>query len=173
MRRTPGRFADYSDARCPLSQLRRLGCVSQRPSVPSRGTGCLCAVDDLFAAVGLFDRPATLRKVWARLVTGYAMDALGRQGRKGPAFEPRGPKAITERLGQIACEAYPSPGLCEDWRFAAEDLTGHALVVDGACVTLSAFPNDAGTATEGRSGRHGADGPRVQLPSERRRRPEG
>jgi hypothetical protein len=31
----------------------------------------------------------------------------------------------------------------EDWRFEAEDLVGQALVAEGVCVHLSAFPNEA------------------------------
>lgn len=134
---------------------------------PDGARGVFAAVGDRFAVVDLFDRPATLGKVWRRLVTGYALDALGRHGRDEPAAEPKGPKAILERLGQIACEAYPSPGLGEDWRFAAEDLAGHALVVERACIALSAFPADAGPVMD--RGGHGADGPPIQPPSRRRR----
>ncbi len=136
---------------------------------PDGARGVFVAVGDRFAAVDLFDRAATLRKVWPRLVTGYAMDALGRRDRKERAFQPKGPKAILERLGQVACEPYPSPGLGEDLRFAAEDLTGHALVVDGACITLSAFPNDAGGASGRDPDTEGPSGPRIQPPSRRGR----
>ncbi len=137
---------------------------------PDGARGVFVAVGDRFAAVDLFDRAATLEKVWPRLVTGYAMDALGRRDRIEPAFQPKGPKAILERLGQVACEAYPSPGLGEDWRFEAEDLAGHALIVEQACVTLSAFPNDADApADDSRGERIGDDGSRFQPPSRRRR----
>jgi len=135
---------------------------------PAGARGVFAAVGDRFAVVDCFDRPATLEKVWRRLVTGYALDALGRHGREAGAVEPKGPKAILERLGQMACEAYPSPGMGEDWRLAAEDLTGHALVVDRTCIALAAFPAEEGPVMD--RGGAGADGPRIQPPSPRRPR---
>jgi len=137
---------------------------------PDGARGVFVAVNDRFAAVDLFGRAATLRKVWPRLVTGYAMDALGRRDRREPAFQPKGPKAVLERLGQVACEPYPSPGLGEDWRFAAEDVTGHALVVDDACITLSAFPNDAAATDRDAADMQTPSGPRIQPPSKRGRK---
>jgi hypothetical protein len=139
---------------------------------PDGARGVFVAVGDRFAAVDLFDRAATLDMVWPRLVTGYAMDALGRRGRTEPAFQPKGPKAILERLGQIACEPYASPGLGQDLRFAAEDLTGHALVVDDACITLSAFPNDGCATATGRdtASTQEPSSPRIQPPSKRGRK---
>jgi len=134
---------------------------------PDGARGVFAAVNDRFAVLDLFDRASTLEKVWQRLVTGYALDALGRHRREQTSVEPKGPKAILDRLGQVQCEAYPSPGLGEDWRFAAEDLAGHALVVDRTCITLAAFPADD-ELSMGRGGSW-AEGPRIQPPSRRRR----
>lgn len=136
---------------------------------PGGARGVFVAVNDRFAVLDLFDRPGTLGKVWPRLVTGYAMDALGRRGRDEPAVEPKGPQAIVEWLGQVACEPYPSPGLGEDWRFETEGLTGQALAVEGACLTLSAFPVDEAERGTG----PGAAGSRIQPPSRRRNRRRG
>ena len=135
---------------------------------PAEARGVFVAIGNRFAVVDVFDKAATLRKVWPRLVTGYALDALGRRRPEDAAFEPKGPQAVLEWLGQVACEPYPSPGLGEDWRFEADDLAGHALVADRACVALSAFPTDP--ADRRSQPDPEADGPRIQPPSRRRRR---
>lgn len=68
----------------------------------------------------------------------------------------------------MACTPCPSVGVGEDWRFEAEDLVGQALVAEGVCVHLSAFPNDD------RDGR-GSGRPEQQIvpPSRRRRNRRG
>ena len=110
---------------------------------PAGVRGVIVAIGGKFAALDLFDKPATLEGMWPRLVTGYAIDAL-----IGPAMEekakgltPQGAAVLLEHVGQIECRSLPSPGVGEDWRFEAPDVLGHALVADGACVHLSAFPN--------------------------------
>ncbi|MBE3069097.1 MAG: hypothetical protein IMZ66_02560 [Planctomycetes bacterium] len=137
--------------------------------LPEGARGVFVAINDRFVAVDLLDRAETLARLWPRLVTGYAMDALARLGRKEPGLAPTGPQAILERLGQIPCERHASAGVGEDWRFEAEDLVGQALVAEGVCVHLSVFPNEAAF------GRDAAAGPEPHLepPSRRRRRGGG
>jgi hypothetical protein len=52
----------------------------------------------------------------------------------------------------------------EDWRFEAKDLVGQALVAEGVCVHLSAFPN------EDRDGRGAGRTEQQIVPPSRRRR---
>jgi hypothetical protein len=75
-------------------------------------------------------------------MSGYALDALAMLSRKDPPAAPRGALHILGRVGQTPCQPCPSVGVGEDWRFEAEDLVGQALVADGVCVHLSAFPNE-------------------------------
>ena len=72
------------------------------------------------------------------------MDAIvrGQEAAKTKKFTAKGAAALLEHLGEIECRAFPSVGVGADWRFEAEDVLGQALVADGECVHLCAFPND-------------------------------
>jgi hypothetical protein len=86
---------------------------------------------ELLAGPGLF------RKAWARLLPGYAMDAL----LAGAAAEPR--ETAAERLEAVLeapVEAFPAVGAGEDYRFRTEGLVGAALVAEGRLAHLMAFP---------------------------------
>jgi hypothetical protein len=99
-----------------------------------------------------------------RLMTGYALDALAAHSRKDPPLAPRGALHVIDRVGQVSCQPCPSVGVGEDWRFEAEDLVGQALVAEGVCVHLSAFPN------EDRDGRGAGRTEQQIVPPSRRRR---
>jgi len=111
-------------------------------SYPEDARGVFVAINGRFTAMDLFDKPATLERVWPRLLMGYAVDALVRSMGDEKPVSPKGPHAFIERLGQVPSTPCPSPGLGEDWRFEAEDVVGQALVADGVCVHLSMFPNE-------------------------------
>jgi hypothetical protein len=134
---------------------------------PDGSCGVIVAIGGRFAAADLFDRPETLRRLWPRLVAGYAMDALAQVHRPLHMVSATSPQAVLERLGQVACERHPSVGVGEDWRFEADDLTGQALVADGTAVHISVFPNIS--AWRDLAQPQPPEQP-IQPPSERRRR---
>ena len=131
---------------------------------PAEARGIMAAIGGHFVALDLFDKPATLERIWARLITGYAMDAIARdqEADKSKRFTAKGAAALLEHVGEIQCRAFPSVGLGEDWRFEAADVLGQALVADGDCVHLCIFPNDL-------TGRQQDRGPNIVPPSSRRR----
>lgn len=130
--------------------------------VGSRGVCVL--INAGFVALDLFDKPETLERVWPRLLTGYALDALAMLNRKDAPIERRGAAPILAGLGTLGCQPCPTVGIGEDWRFESTDFVGQALVAQGVCVHLSAFPNDnhrgSGEANRGQP---------IQPPSSRRR----
>ena len=153
---------------------------------PDEACGVVAAINGRFVALDSFDRPETMRQVWPRLVTGYALDAIGRSEEQGGTFTHRGAQALLDRIGEITCRPCPTVGVGEDWRFEAEDVVGQALVVqadstgdpaaesdDAAaerlCIHLSAFPAAADREDQRRSRQA-----RIQPPSSRghRRRPD-
>jgi hypothetical protein len=131
---------------------------------PEGTRGVWVSISGSFAAIDLFDRPETLERVWPRLMTGYALDALAALNRKDPPLAPRNALLVLGRVGQIPCQPCPSVGVGEDWRFEADDLVGQALVAEGVCVHLSAFPN------EDRDGRGAGRTEQQIVPPSRRRR---
>ncbi len=134
---------------------------------PEATRGVVVAINGRFAAADVFDRPETLERVWPRLVTGYALDALGRTDNKPRPFTAKAAEVLLEHVGQIGCEPCPSPGVGKDWRFEAEDVVGQALVAKRVCVHLSVFPND-----DTQDSQH-PHGPRILPPSRRGRHRQG
>ena len=130
---------------------------------PAGALGVMAAINGQFVAADVFDQPATLERVWRRLVAGYAIDALGRQKDKPVSFSAKAAGVLLEHVGQIPCTACPTVGLGEDWRFDAPDIVGKALVLESVCAHLSAFPNDFGQERQA-----GYDS-RIMPPSHRRR----
>lgn len=133
---------------------------------PESARGVMAAIGGKFAVMDLFDKPETLRKVWERLITGYAVDAMNRarRGGKSPGFSAEDAEGVLKHLRDIECEPHPSAGVGRDWRFEAKEFVGQALVAEGCCVHLCAFPNT------GNRGRGSHPGPRIEPPSRRSRR---
>ena len=160
-----------SDAR----QARREGVEAYLKALPypDEARGVLVAVDGRFVALDLFDWEFTLEKVWARLVSGYALDALGAPSLRAvnpvraKAFTAREALDLIEHLCTVEASPHPTVGMGADWRFASSRLTGQALVAEEACVHLCAFPKMEDDEADGQ-------GPirrsRIQPPSRRRRR---
>ena len=114
----------------------------------------------------VFDRPETLERIWSRLITGYAMDAVALKSaeelKTARSLTARGARALLEHVGEIGCDVCPSVGLGKDWRFEAKDVVGQGLVARKACVHLSIFPNDEPNQGDRRPSR-------IVPPSRRRR----
>ncbi len=134
---------------------------------PQDACGVIMAIDGKFVAADIFDRPATLQRIWPRLMRGYAMDAMTLPPvEKAKDFTAKGASALLEHVGQVTCRPCPTVGVGEDWRFEADNILGQALVAHGQCPHLCIFPND-----EHGDGRPGE--PSILPPSSRRRRRGG
>ncbi len=135
---------------------------------PAGARGVLAAIGGRLAALDLFDRAETLQKLWPRLVTGYALDALATRTPGGPAPEVDA-AGVLAAAAEAPCTPCPSVGVGEDWRLEGKGLVGKALVADGACVHLSLFPDEHARGYD--------DGPRpehgLEPPSRRRRHHDG
>jgi len=110
-------------------------------SYPDGVCGVVAAIGGAFVAMDVFDRPETLGRIWRRLITGYAIDAIGRRKHAEGTFSAGAAEVLLEHVGQIECTPCPSVGAGTDWRFEAPDIVGQALIADQVCVHLCAFPN--------------------------------
>src|SRR5262249_34476266 len=72
----------------------RLSEVAGRLQYVEGASGLAVAVGGKVVSVDLFDKPATCRKVWGRLLTGVVMDAL----EAGPTEEAVGQEKVEEAL---------------------------------------------------------------------------
>jgi hypothetical protein len=133
---------------------------------PQGARGVIAAVNGKFAAADVFDSPETLERIWSRLITGYAMDAVALKSTEKPktarSLTAHGARMLLEHVGEIGCDVCPSVGLGKDWRFEAKDVVGQGLVARKACVHLSIFPNDDSNQDDRRPSR-------IVPPSRRRR----
>lgn len=123
--------------------------------------GVACFINGRFTCLDLFGGPATLGKVWVKLVTSYAMDALEHQqaaeGEAGdgkeageaatPALDP-----VLQVARQAECRTYPSVGLGTDVRLRGRGVLGAGLVEGGRLLHLSLFGQNGSEAADGRPG---------------------
>jgi len=129
---------------------------------PDNARGVIAAIAGKFAAADCFDKPGTLGRIWPRLISGYALDAIADETGETKTFSAEAVQVLLEHLGELDCQPCPTVGIGQDWRFESEALVGQALVAEDICAHLSAFPNDENHSRKTR-------GPRIVPPSRRRR----
>ncbi len=96
-------------------------------------SGVAVAVGQQVVALDLFDKPATCRKVWDRLLTGAVMEAV----EVGKSDEQAGlgdVQALVTRLRGMAWEPAPAVGEGEEYRSEAGEAHASALLVEGSVV---------------------------------------
>ncbi len=114
--------------------------------VPSADqVGAVFAIDGSVVGLEIFDSPETLRKLFAKLLRSYGLDALDRaqwDSVEKPACKIPTKEDINTFLRQVTGakqEEFPALGEGQDLRLSGPGLTGAALMVDGHVVHLSAF----------------------------------
>ena len=123
-------------------------------------TGVIACVDGRPVALDAFDRPETLLKLWPRLLSGYALDAVG--SRAAPVSD----EAISRFLGAAAAStptSHEGLGLGMDVVLTSEGVIGNALTWEEGVVHLALFARASDTTDAGhRAGR-------IERPSHRAR----
>lgn len=100
-------------------------------------TGVVAFVDGRPIAVDLFDKPATLGRLWTRLISGYAIDALGH----GPGFvSPERISGFLSDLGTANFAEHGAIGLGTDVTLRSGRAIGTGVVWEAGVVHLAAFP---------------------------------
>jgi hypothetical protein len=113
--------------------------LSSRLQPPDGCHGVLFAVAGRIEGADLFDQPATLAKLWTKLVRGYAIDAMEIGESDAPPITTEDGSRWLQTAGGAKTESYPSPGIGRDVRLEATALSGSALVVDEQAVHLELF----------------------------------
>ena len=121
----------------------RLGDYVKSFSVGERQCGALFAIGGRVVGLELFDSSDTLRKLFAKLLRSYGLDALDRARSSSSKEEsPCTPDQAKEFIRQVAeskSEEFPAVGEGVDIRISGEKLTGAALATDDRVIHLSAF----------------------------------
>jgi len=127
-------FADYAN---------RLGALLGGCKLPQGANGAVFAINGKIVGADLFDRPATLLKLWVKVSRGYAADVL-----EEPKENP--PSAHTAQVAAwlksaISAEQlwYDSPGIGQDVRIEGQNVVGAALVVNNHPIHVELFQEKA------------------------------
>ncbi len=108
-------------------------------SAPKDCHGVAFAINGRIVGADLFDKSATLSKLWPKLIKGYAIDALEDPREK---LKPLEAGWVTEWLKGASSakqEWFDSPGLGQDLRIEGDQLIGAALVADQQPIHLELF----------------------------------
>jgi hypothetical protein len=115
-----------------------LGDILGQLAVPEGASGVVFAYGGQIVGFDLFDQPATLGKLWAKLVRAYGIDAV---------YAPQeGPKVSREQVlswlhGAAGAkeETFKSPGVGNDVRMESATLVGAGLLVEEQPVHVEVF----------------------------------
>lgn len=108
--------------------------------------GVAAFINGRFSCLDLFGQPATLQKLWDKLLRSYALEALELKGRgtakRKPKLEP-----VLQALREAEIREYPSVGKGTDIRLRGRGIVGAALVDEGSLLHLSVFAAPAQTGS--------------------------
>lgn len=102
--------------------------------------GAAVFINGRFICLDVFDSPASLGKLYKKMVQSYALDALELAGEEKKEISDGTVRAILDRAVKAKVSTYPSIGLGEDLRLTGEGLKGSCLVVDGRVIHMALFP---------------------------------
>jgi len=121
------------------------GTSSPARTTPVKGqTGAAFLVGDTFAGLDLFDRPATLKALFPKLLSAVAMEAMmSGPGGKGESKTDRSPeekvRKVLVEIARSLFEKFDPVGVGEDWRYEGKLSLGKALYFEGDLIHFSAF----------------------------------
>lgn len=121
---------------------QRLDEMLGRLHMSAEACGAVFVVGSKIAGADLFDRPATLAKLWSKLVRAYAIDALEEGSEEeASALDVR---IWLRSVAEATAEPFPSPGLGTDVRLESPALAGAGLVLDDHPVHVELFTREQG-----------------------------
>jgi hypothetical protein len=115
--------------------------VAEQLHLPEGACGAAFAYGGKIVGFDLFDRPATLTRLWPKLVRAYAIDA-----RVAKDHTPLVQADVQEWLAGASAakeEVFKSPGLGDDVRLEGQTLVAACLRVDDHPVHVEAFAQPA------------------------------
>lgn len=107
-------------------------------------TGVIASINGRPVCADLFDSAETCRKLWKKLISSYALDALGKDMAEG-YLSPTVVLDIDRLISLVETarfESFESPGLGTDVRFEGKGLRGVALVCEDRVIHCAVFSND-------------------------------
>src|SRR5262249_13878211 len=94
----------------------------------------------------LFDKPATLVKLWPKLARAYALDALEAKEDAAPAVTSEGVRNWLHALAEVSTHVTKSPGLGHAIHLGNERVGGSCLIVEQCPVHAELFALETNAA---------------------------
>jgi hypothetical protein len=113
--------------------------VTEQLQMPEGASGVVFAYAGQIVGFDLFDKSATLGKLWPKLVRAYAIDALTTPGEQ--KVTPEQVRVFLHGALQAKEEAFKSPGLGQDVRLEGPTLIGAGLLIEDQPVHVEVFAN--------------------------------
>jgi hypothetical protein len=101
--------------------------------------GIVFAIDGRPLGIDLFDHPATMRKLFPKLVRSYALDALDSPGGQSEAAGTQTLRELLVRVASSPSFAQPALGLGKDVRLNGLSVSGAALWAEERYIHICAF----------------------------------
>ena len=114
--------------------------------------GVAVFINGRFSCLDLFNQPATLEKLWDKLIQSYALEALEFAGRDTEAPKPE-LAPVLQAVREAEIREYPSVGKGTDIRLRGRGIVGAALVDNDDLLHLSVFAAPAQTGSRSRIAR--------------------
>ncbi len=121
---------------------KELAPVTEQLQAPEGASGAVFAYGGRIAGFDLFDQPATLSKLWSKLVRAYAVDARV-EAEAAPVTRDTVRDWLRTAPG-VKEETFKSPGLGDDVRMEGNTLVGAGLLLDDHPVHVEVFANTDG-----------------------------
>jgi hypothetical protein len=107
--------------------------------VPEGCNGAVFVLNGQVVGMDLFDQSETLRKLWPKLIKGYAIDALEHSSTNPTYLSTEDVEKWVKQTTQTEPKAFPSPGIGEDIRLKGKDRSGASLMVESEPVHTQLF----------------------------------
>jgi len=140
-------------SRSPSSELNqvyrdkkeKLDEIVEKIQAPEGCCGAVFVSGNRILGLDVFDKQSTLRKMWPKLLRGYAVDALEDAASQADVSAARVQDWLSS-LPRAKAERHKSPGLGDDVRLQADDTHGGALIVENSPVHVEVFCDDPAKA---------------------------
>ena len=106
-------------------------------------------INGRIAGAELFDKAATLAKLYGKLLKSYAIDALEVESEDKEQVKSDRVSEWLRNAGRVKTDSFDSPGLGRDIRIESEQMHGSVLVVDEKPVHLELFGSQPANDREG------------------------
>lgn len=112
--------------------------------------GAVFTLSGKILGMDAFDKSATLKRQWAKLINSYAIEAV-REG-DGGAVDVDSVRAFLNKAAEAEMQVFEPPGLGDDVRITGEKVVGSSLVFGNHVIHIYSFNTDEDE--DARQGRH-------------------